>query len=121
MKKAILLGVLLATGAFAQTKVQILVWDVTAHRYLFPTMGGTLKITNGVLDVVFAGIPDRLYSMTVTASADGTYQLPTTAKKIVVLQNGLRQFEGIDYSLVGTKVTPLWPWPADSLIRFDYE
>jgi hypothetical protein len=119
--KRFLIGPLLAGGLLAQTYTVPLV-DTTG-KHAWPKLGGTLIVTNGVLDVApVPAKPNRAFGKVLSYdSASGTYRIPgggtaTVAYvNMVVFVNGLRYTEGIDYTFAAGFVTPLLPatnWPA---------
>ena len=120
--KRIAVLLLFSAGLQAQTIWQLPLWN--GQRYEWPMLGKSFTVVNGVLEVLPAP-PPKIHTHTVglklTANG-GAYTIPAAAVNLVLHRNGVRQFEGVDYSLSGGAITPLYPdgW-STSLVVADYE
>ena len=129
MKRLILGSLLLlfALVIYAQTTGSLLLplWDWTARRYVWYTLGSGFTITGQTISVTSVAQPVRVYDVKLTRDPDGSYQLPTGAlsSSVVVHVNGLRYVRGVDYTIVGGKVTPSYTWALDTFwdVRVDYD
>ena len=85
-------------------------------------IGIDTSVNPPVLRVITAP-PTHKHTVGVKLTAvSGTYTIPTAAVNLMLHRNGVRQFEGGDYSLSGGVITPLYPdgWTT-SLVVADYE
>lgn len=118
-----LILMLLVTAALsAQTIWQLPLWN--GQRYEWPRLGPSFTVENGVVNVLPAP-PPRVHQHMVGAAlvaTSGVYKIPSGAVNVALYRNGIRQTAGVDYSLSGGAITPLFPdgWSA-SLVVADYE
>lgn len=85
-------------------------------------IGIDTSVSPPVLRVITAPPTHKhMVGLKLTASG-GTYSIPAAAVNLMLHRNGVRQFEGGDYSLSGGVITPLYPdgW-STSLVVADYE
>ena len=120
--KLIALAVLFSAGLQAQTIWQLPLWN--GQRYEWPMLGPSFVVKSGVVDVLPAP-PAKVHTHTVGAvltATGGTYTIPAAMVNLALYRNGVRQTVGIDYSLSGGTITPLYPggWTT-SLVVADYE
>ena len=123
--KRLLIALILAGTAMGQT---LPVWSAS-NVISWVKIGTTLAITNGVLDVVPVAPPKptRLYGVSLTAGANGTYTISTasaTLSNVVVYVNGLRYHSPKDYTISGAVITPTPPatnWPTIPDVFVDYD
>lgn len=129
MKRVILCAILLvmAVAVIAQTTGNLLipVWDWSARRYIWYSLGDGFTVTGQTISVTPAVLPVRVYDVRVTREMDGSYQLPAgaVASSVVVHVNGLRYNRDDDYGIVGDKIVPKYPWTSDIYwtVRIDYD
>jgi hypothetical protein len=123
--KRLLLFVAICGPLVAQT---LPVWSAS-NVISWVKIGNTLAVTNGVLDVVPVAPPKptRLYGVSLTAGANGTYTISTasaTLSNVVVYVNGLRYHSPKDYTISGAVITPTPPatnWPTIPDVFVDYD
>ena len=124
MKRAIVILAALAALASVAQAQQATVFSVplwTGRTYTWPTLGPTLVVRDGQLDVL-PPPPQvqkvRKYSVLCAAVP---CPLPAGASNVAVHLNGLRQAPGIDYTIEAGAVKPLWIWPAERILLVDYD
>ena len=82
------------------------------------------SVSPPVLRAVVAAPPaakPRIYGAELAVVGVTPTTLPAGAANVAVWLNGLRQKLGADYSLGAGRLTPLWPWPAESYVLIDYD
>ena len=119
-KTAIIILLLLAAiaAAAAATSYEIPIWTGRSYSWFRPGPGLTLK--DGVIDVLPAQRLERVYNAVLTADDSGSYPLPANAQNVVAHRNGLRLTPGVDYTIEGSVLKSLEPWPG-SVITVDFD
>jgi hypothetical protein len=101
------------------TPYRVPLWN--GSRYEWPQLGPSFVVRNGVLDILPAPTPVRVYGVRIAPDPSGKYLLPSDGRNVVVYVNGLRASADVDYQLQGRELVPLWQWDNQTIVVVDYD
>jgi hypothetical protein len=127
--KSLLLLATAALAAFSQTSVtsgqvrtaaapvtyRVFAFDSSGRSALL-TLGAGVDVANGVISVKPGAVTVSvsLASTTLARAVDGTY--PAVTGAVVYTRNGLLLLDGVDYAIVGGRLTPTTGWGLDDQV-----